>query len=163
VSACVPSPRSRLRGLAECPTAFASSHEEERDTPLDVVAGRLAAGADSAVVGAFAADGALVGVAGLYRERHRKLAHKATLWGMYVAPEARRGGVGRLLVERTLAHAFGPMGLRQVNLGVNAANAPALALYEATGFRAYGVERGFMLVDGVLQDEVQMVRVRDGS
>ena len=38
----------------------------------------------------------------LERERHRKLAHKAFVWGMYVAPEARRTGVGRRLMETTM-------------------------------------------------------------
>lgn len=41
----------------------------------------------------------------------------------------------------------------------NAANDAALALYTAVGFEPFGVERGFMLVDGVLQDEVHMTCV----
>ena len=49
-------------------------------------------------------------------------------------------------------------GVRQINLGVNAANAEAVALYEAAGFTAFGVERGFMLLDGRLHDEIHMVR-----
>ena len=48
-------------------------------------------------------------------------------------------------------------GVRQVNLGVNAANAAALALYGRTGFVPYGVERGILLVEDVLHDEVLMV------
>ena len=49
-------------------------------------------------------------------------------------------------------------GVRQINLGVNAANLEAIALYEAAGFTAFGVERGFMLLDGRLHDELHMVR-----
>ena len=30
--------------------------------------------------------------------------------------------------------------------------------YEAAGFTAFGVERGFMLLDGRLHDEIHMVR-----
>lgn len=153
----------RLRGLQECPTAFLSSYEEGRALPDDELARRLTAGPEQVVFGAFSAaaggEGELVGVAGLYRERHERTRHKGTLWGMYVAPEARRSGAGRLLVERVLSHAFRMLGLRQVSLGVNVDNAPAIALYEALGFRAYGVERGFMIVDGVLQDESLMVCV----
>jgi RimJ/RimL family protein N-acetyltransferase len=47
-------------------------------------------------------------------------------------------------------------GVQQVNLGVNAANSAAIALYESLGFQAFGIERGFMQVDGELHDEVHM-------
>jgi ribosomal protein S18 acetylase RimI-like enzyme len=82
---------------------------------------------------------------------------------MYVLPEARRGGVGRKLVDEALRQGFALPGLRQVLLGVNAANAPALALYTAAGFTAFGLERGCMIVDGVLEDEIHMVCVRPGA
>ena len=146
----------RLRGLVECPAAFASSHDEECTTPVEEIAERLRAGPGHRVLGAFR-NGVLVGCLGLERERHRKLAHKAFVWGMYVAPEARRTGVGRALLVEALRRARAMAGVRQVNLGVNAANTPAVALYERLGFVPFGVERGFMLVDGALQDEIHMV------
>ncbi len=148
----------RLRGLLECPTAFASSHEEESETLPEVIAERLSASADRAVFGAFT-DSVLIGVVGIRREKAQKLWHKAFIWGMYVSPEARNKGAGRLLVDQALKHAFAMDGLRQVNLGVNALNVPAIALYEGAGFQRFGFERGFMLVDGTLQDEVCMVCV----
>lgn len=146
----------RLRGLAECPAAFASSVDEERVTPVAEVALRLRAQPGHCVLGAFRRD-TLVGCIGLERERHRKLAHKAFVWGMYVAPEARRTGVGRALLVEALRRARAMAGVRQVNLGVNAANKPAVALYERLGFVPFGVERGFMLVDGIAHDEIHMV------
>ena len=134
----------RLRGLRECPAAFASSPGEEgADTP------------SGATFGAFR-DGALVGIASVAREAPRKLSHKAVLWGVYVAPEQRRGGLARTLLMHALSHAYALPGVRQVNLSVNAANAPAIALYEAAGFRAFGIERGYLQVDGVLHDEIHM-------
>jgi len=81
----------RLRGLAECPTAFASSYEEECDTPIAAVAERLAPRADGTILGAFMAQD-LVGVVGVRREEPRKLSHKAYIWGTYVALHARKGG-----------------------------------------------------------------------
>ena len=146
----------RLRGLRECPTAFSSSYEEECDEPLQRVAERLASNPDRAAFGAFVAD-KLVGVAAVWREEQRKLAHKATIWTVYVAPECRRQGIARRLLQRVLQHAFAMPGIRQVNLGVNATNAAAMALYAAAGFEAFGLERGFMMVNGVPQDEVMMV------
>lgn len=145
----------RLRGLAECPSAFAASHDEECGRPVAEIADRLRAEPGRCVLGAFR-DAGLVGCLGVDRERKRKLSHKAFLWGMYVAPEARRAGAGGALVAAALRRARAMAGVRQVTLGVNAANAPALALYERMGFLPYGVERGFLLVDGVLHDEVLM-------
>jgi len=61
----------------------------------------MAPGRDNAIFGAF--DGQdLVGTVGLHRERGLKLAHKAVIWGVYVAPSFRQRGVGRLLrrIER---------------------------------------------------------------
>lgn len=146
----------RLSGLRECPTAFASSYEEECDRPLSSVADRLAAQDDRAVLGAFV-GGNLVGLVGIKREEPRKLAHKARLWGMYVAPANRKQSVGRQLVAEALALARSQLNARQVTLGVNAENGPALALYERMGFKPFGREPAFMLVDGITQDEVQMV------
>jgi ribosomal protein S18 acetylase RimI-like enzyme len=148
----------RLQGLRECPTAFASSYEEECDLALSVVADRLGPQDGRATFGAFR-GAELVGLVGIVREEHRKLAHKAFIWGMYVAPASRRHGVARRLVAKALSVAQSGLRVRQVSLGVNAGNAAALALYESMGFMAYGREPCFMLVDGVPQDEVQMVCV----
>lgn len=145
----------RLRGLKEEPTAFAMSFDEEAAEDADVVAARLAPSADRLVLGAFLGD-ALVGVVGLAREAERKRRHVALLWGMYVIPEGRGEGVGRRLVEEALAEARGMDGVRQVNLSVNARNAPALSLYVAAGFAAFGVERAYLVVDGEEHDEVHM-------
>ncbi|MGQ0612667.1 MAG: GNAT family N-acetyltransferase [Planctomycetaceae bacterium] len=147
----------RLRGLRECPAAFASSAEEEGGESAAEVAARLAPGAGRAMLGAFSGV-SLVGFAGLQRESFRKLAHKVVLWGMIVAPESRRTGVGRLLVVHALQRAFSMPGVRQVTLGVNANNSAALALYESCGFERFGLERQFLLLDGVAQDEIHMVR-----
>lgn len=146
----------RLSGLRECPTAFASSYEEECDRSLASIADRLVARDDRAVLGAFAEE-ELVGLIGVKREEPRKLSHKAYLWGMYVSPANRKQGVGRQLVAEALSLARSQLDVRQVTLGVNARNEPAIALYEHMGFKPFGREPGFMLVDGIAQDEVQMV------
>jgi ribosomal protein S18 acetylase RimI-like enzyme len=150
----------RLQGLLECSSAFASSHVQECALPLDVVAERLAAKPDAAMLGAFVSS-TLAGIVGLQREGLRKLAHKALIWGLYVAPEFRRQRVARRLVDEALRMAFSMTGIRQVNLGVNAANVAAIALYESAGFTRFGVERAFMIVDGVEHDELHMVCLRE--
>ncbi len=148
----------RLQGLEECPSAFASSHEEERDIPISTRAESLAPQADRAMFGAFGVQG-LVGLVGLQREAMRKLAHKAFVWGMYVAPQARRAGAGRQLLAAALSHAASVLGVRQVILGVNTRNVAAIALYRQLGFEQFGLEPGFMLQDGELHDELHMLCV----
>lgn len=145
----------RLRSLREEPTSFAASWEEERELPHQAFLDRLAPQDDRRSFGAFDGD-SLVGMVVLLREPKRKLRHKGLIVSVYVAPEARRLGVARRLLEAALAHAAGSMGLQQVNLAVNAANHAALALYEAAGFVAFGTEPACLVVDGVPQDETHM-------
>lgn len=146
----------RLRSLQELPEAFAASYEEEADLPLLDIEQRLQPSSDSAVFGAFR-DSELCALAGVQRENMAKLAHKSFIWGVYVAPECRGLGVGMQVMSQALSHAATILGSRQVNLGVNTKNHAALSLYRKLGFVEYGLERGYLLVNGVLLDEYQMV------
>jgi len=58
------------------------------------------------------------------------------------APEARRRGVGRALMEEASAHGR-RRACRLVTLEVRRSNAPALGLYRAMGFRQVGVRPGY--------------------
>ena len=145
----------RLRGLRECPEAFASSYEEEVDTPLGKIEDRLQPKTDAAVFGAFKGS-ELYALVGLQREGMVKLAHKSFIWGVYVAPEARGSGIGTKIMLHALHYAATVLSARQVNLGVNTKNFAAIALYKKLGFVEYGLERGYLVVGGVLQDEYQM-------
>jgi ribosomal protein S18 acetylase RimI-like enzyme len=132
----------RLRALLESPEAFGSSHGEEVGLPLEVVAQRLddpGAPPRRVVVGAFAA-GTLVGVAGCMQESKLKARHKAVVWGMYVAPEARRRGVGRALLARVIAQACTWPGVERLTLTVVTRAEAARRLYRAAGFRPFGLE-----------------------
>ena len=144
----------RLQGLLECPLAFSSSHEEEAGTSLATVGERLVE-PGGAVFGAFD-NGVLVGLSGVRREAQRKLAHKAFIWGVYVAPGSRRTGAGRRLLTAALAYAGETLRVRQLMLGVHDKNLAAIALYRGLGFEPFGLERGFIRVDGVLHDELHM-------
>jgi RimJ/RimL family protein N-acetyltransferase len=146
----------RLRALQECPEAFASSYEEESDTPIAEIEMRLRPKIDAAIFGAFE-ESRLCALVGLQRERMAKLAHKSFLWGVYVAPEVRGRGVGAEIVSYALLYASSVLGTRQVNLGVNTKNIVAVALYEKLGFIEYGREHDYLLVNGEFQDEYQMV------
>lgn len=152
----------RLSGLAEAPTAFASSYEEEVNCPLAEIARRLEPKDSGAIFGAFA-ENKLVGLAGIERESMTKLSHKAYLWGMYVSPEFRGSGVGALLLGHALPYAWRSLGVAQVNLGVHTENVKALALYRRFGFAVWGTEAGALVVDGKARDEHHMVRRAPGA
>lgn len=148
----------RAGALLDSPTAFGASPSEDFSRSLDETCGRIVAAGDRVILGAFSGD-ALIGMVGIAREQSLKHAHKAGLWGMFVAPSHRGAGVGKTLINEALKFAASVSGLRRVNLYVNATNAIAIALYESLGFVTFGVEHGGLMVDGVAHDELLMVRV----
>lgn len=131
-----------LDAYAGHPEAFTSTVAERAPLPLAWWEARLPEGdaPASLTVGAFDANGALVGAAGLLFETRERWRHKATLFGMVVVPAARGAGIGRALVDALLAAARARPGLRSVQLTVTQGNEAALRLYEAAGFRIYGNE-----------------------
>jgi RimJ/RimL family protein N-acetyltransferase len=150
----------RLRGLQEYPAAFASSYEEEHVFTREFVAARLGDESHGAVLGAYL-DASLIGVMGVRREQHLKLAHKALLWGVYVAPEGRGHGVARRLGLAALDYAKTKFAARQITLGVGTWNAGAIKLYESLGFESFGIERDYLCIDGEYFDEMLMIRFFD--
>jgi ribosomal protein S18 acetylase RimI-like enzyme len=145
----------RLQALREDPIAFASSYEEERDTPIETVAERLGPTDDRAIVGAF--DGALlVGLAAWHREEMRKMHHKGFVWGVYVKDTHRGRGLARRLLEAVICLARQAEGIVILNLTAYADNRPAVALYESLGFVSYGREPAAICVNGMLHDDVHM-------
>ena len=128
----------RRRALLDAPGAFAASPEDDLVTTVEAFREHLCREPDSVVIGAFRER--LVGMAGLYRDRHCKSAHKLHLWGMYVDPEHRHSGIGAQLLAAALAHARSVPGVEWVRLSVSAAAPDAQRLYERAGFRVWGSE-----------------------
>ena len=147
----------RLQGLLESPTAFGSSHDEEVDRPITLVAESLAEESGRNMVGAFVGT-KLVGIVGIGRETSLKEKHRGFIRSMYVAPEARRQGVGKALMGAALEFAQSMSGLRQVNLAVTSGNIAAIATYVRFGFSVCGTSPEALYVQGRYYDELQMVR-----
>jgi ribosomal protein S18 acetylase RimI-like enzyme len=129
----------RVRALGNHPEAFGRTPEEVDS--IEMLAERFRADADSDVefvLGAFDRD-TLVGIAGCRRERLVKHRHKATIWGVYVAPERRGTGLGRLLFVAVVARARTWPGLESLWLDVTTTNAGARALYASCGFRTIAI------------------------
>jgi ribosomal protein S18 acetylase RimI-like enzyme len=118
----------RMRALADAPDAFGSTLEDARGYSDDHWRG-LASGADGPVFVAVDAGG-WAGMVRTYPDEDDATPHVAGLW---VAPEARNHGVGRLLVDAFLGWARGT-GADEVRLWVTETNAAAMALYRSMGF-----------------------------
>lgn len=123
----------RLAGIAEMPAAFFTSHAAESALPLAVIQQRLLQTPYQRVFGAF--DGArLVGITSFKREPIAVVHDRASIWGVYVAAEARRQGVARQLMLAAAQHARWFPELTHITLKVHQANAAAIALYASLGF-----------------------------
>jgi len=120
----------RLRALQTDPLAFGSTYEREidRDTKAwEAWATAHGKGADKATFLALRGADA-VGIAAGMRELEAKT---FGLFSMWVAPEARRSGVGRKLVDHVVDWAIAS-GANRIALWVT--QAPAIAFYERCGF-----------------------------
>jgi RimJ/RimL family protein N-acetyltransferase len=145
----------RLRALKEHADAFTSSYEEEVRKPLAATEERLGAG-DNTFWGAFV-DGQLQGMVGLTREPRAKNRHKGDVVAMYVAPELRRRGLARGLMQAAIDYARNEAHLEQLVLTVTRSNQAAAKLYKAVGFVTFGLEPRAIKVDGAYYDKEHMI------
>lgn len=145
----------RLQALREHPEAFLSSEDEEAGLSLADWQARLAPNAQKLSLGAFTSQ-QLVGTATLLRGSRSKVKHKADVVAVYVAPVARRSGLGRQLLRGLIAQARQWDGLSHVKLTVTSSNAAAISLYASLGFVVYGREVQAMRVDAHFYDELLM-------
>jgi RimJ/RimL family protein N-acetyltransferase len=144
----------RLRGLHEYPDSFTSSFEQEDARPVAYTDARLDPAGAEKVWGAFV-DGEMVGMIGLTPETRCKSRHKATLFGMFVAPEHAGRGLGHALVNVVL-QAARSLGIELIVLTVTDTNKPAISLYEKVGFIRFGTEPDAIRVDGVSFAKIHM-------
>lgn len=128
----------RQEALESEPLAFAASVTDDFALMIESVRAFLGTPDSQAVYGAF--DGArLVGMIGLFRSTKLKQRHKAMIWGMYVQPRHRRGGLGHALLNGAVEQARA-WSVDQLQLSVTEPGAVAKHLYESAGFRIWGTE-----------------------
>ncbi|MGI8928311.1 MAG: GNAT family N-acetyltransferase [Candidatus Limnocylindrales bacterium] len=122
----------RLRSLLDSPDAFGQRYDEAAASSRDdwVTTARASAGGDRRVW-FFARDdaGAVVGVV----QARRRPPADCLLFSMWVAPEARRLGVGASLVD-AVQDWGATWGAERVVLWVMAANESAMRFYDRIGF-----------------------------
>jgi dihydropteroate synthase len=144
----------RLRMLADAPDAFAKTLDEVRalddDTWRSLVADRPTRAVWFAERDGVAVATALVVIAPDGLRSH--------LYAMWVAPEARRSGAARALVE-TAQHWARDRGACELALEVTSTNAAAIALYRSTGFSDTG-RRGQLRPGSGLTVQTLVARLR---
>ncbi|CAB5085106.1 putative acetyltransferase [Burkholderia cenocepacia] len=147
----------RLRAVDTAPTSFLPTLDEESQVPVDEFAKRLTPTQVQAVFGAFDGD-TLVGITGVRRDARTKIAHKATIWGVYVDAAYRGQRIAQALLDSATAHAANAWGCSQLMLCVNEVNHAAERLYASQGFVRFGTEPRSMFVDGRFYDEHYMIK-----
>lgn len=144
----------RLRGLREYPEAFRSSFEEESAKDIEETRLRLNS---VPFFGAFDTNNRLVGAVGLRPQTGVKTRHIADVIAMYVEPESAGKGVGKALLTALIEHARSLPGVMQLVLTVTDSNGRAKRLYEAAGFRVFGVEPRAIRVGERYFDKAHMI------
>ena len=122
----------RLRALADAPDAFARSLSEEETFLEEDWRKRLSSRGNTFIANI---DGQDIGVATGAACKGR--AESAGLYGMWVAPEGRRQGIGLSLVMAVIKWARST-GYDQLVLDVSENNSPAIKLYKKAGFKPLG-------------------------
>lgn len=103
-------------------------------------------------------DGRIVGNAAVSVQASARRRHVGVL-AIFVAAEAQGRGVGDALMRSVLEWSDRWAGLLRVELGVNADNAAAIALYRKHGFELEATERSHSLRDGAYVDGLFMARL----
>ncbi|ALC90766.1 hypothetical protein AM500_13945 [Bacillus sp. FJAT-18017] len=145
----------RLEELKLHPEAYASSYEEEAARTVEFFEKRLSE-LESVTLGAFV-NGQLAGSVTLFPETKKKLKHRVNLVAMYVAPDFRKSGTGKALVQAALEKAKVIPGASHIYLAVTSTNIPAKKLYLSCGFETFGVDAQALNIDGNFYSEDLMV------
>lgn len=152
----------RREALEQAPLSFGSSPDDDRHRSPGSVREMLETGEQRAVFGAFQ-EGKLIGMVGIVREMKLKERHKAQIWGMYVTPECRGSGAGRMLIDAAIAQARAWEGVGQIHLSVTAAAPAAEHLYRQAGFRRWGIQPASLQWQGIFTDESHLLLELEGS
>ncbi|WP_200883995.1 GNAT family N-acetyltransferase [Rhizobium sp. YS-1r] len=146
----------RLEALSREPSSFASRFEDWAYLPDEEWRQRL----NNPVFVAFLNDQP-VGMMGILRQRPSKMAHRATLIGVYVRKSQRGTGIAANLLKAIADYATSVRVL-QLELAVSVENPAAMRFYQRQGFAEVGRIPGGFLDDGKEIEEVIMMRRLNG-
>lgn len=128
----------RLNSLKDSPDSFGSTYERESAFQTDQWKSRLKippSARDAVMLGAVVGS-TYVGLVSCVIKG--AAARSATLYQMWVAPEFRKDGIGRALLEGVFKWAS-RHNVTHVSLSVSTTNIAAISLYNSAGFEPTGV------------------------
>lgn len=146
----------RIEALGNDPDAFAARIEDALEKPVEKTKEILAL-ENAVTFGAFVGE-KLLGNVTLSRNLSPKMNHRASVFAVYVTPEARGKGIAQRLMEELIAYSKKWGGLERLDLAVSSNNDSAKRLYETLGFRTYGIDRKAMKTPEKYIDEDLMVK-----
>jgi phosphinothricin acetyltransferase len=103
-------------------------------------------------------DGAVVGFARVSAYSDREVYAGVGEYGIYVDPEARRGGLGTALLE-ALTEAAEAAGYHKLTAKLFTSNAASIALARRCGFDDVGIHRHHAKLDGEWRDVLVVERL----
>ncbi len=148
--------KSRLEALQNSPTAFGASYEDEVNLPTSFYSDRIKI-STSIYFAAFEND-RIVGTVCLITNERVKTRHRATVVSVYVYPECRGQGVGKMLMSAVIEKAKEMGFIEQIELTVVTSEEPALALYKKMGFEIYATEPHSLKYNEKYYDEHFMIK-----
>ena len=153
-----------LEAYEQAADAFTSTAEERAKEPLAWWVHRIAP--PSGLGQSFGAylEGRLVGAVALEYSAKPKTRHAAHVLGMYLQPVARRSGAAAGLMRAVIEAANARPEVQMLRLTVTEGNEPAIRLYRAMGFSAWGTEPNAILTPTGFKAKVHMSwMLRDGA
>jgi ribosomal protein S18 acetylase RimI-like enzyme len=131
----------RLEALSNNPDSFGTMHNEEVIKTTDNFKEKIPpVENNSLILGCYEAED-LIAIVAFHQELRIKLRHKAYIRSMYVQPEYRNQGIGKLLLNDLIARAKAIKEIEILLLDVVTNNLPAKQLYLSFGFQIYGIEK----------------------
>jgi ribosomal protein S18 acetylase RimI-like enzyme len=130
----------RLEALSNNPDSFGTMYAEEVIRTTDDFRERIPVDNNNFILGCYRAKN-LIGIIAFYQESRIKLRHKAYIRSMYVQPEYRKKGIGKLLLNELIERAKAIKEIEILLLDVITNNLPAKQLYLSFGFQRYGIEK----------------------
>lgn len=143
----------RLEMLHDASTGFGATHAEWAGKAPDEFIAWLRDISLWAVV----ENGRVVATAGWHPFKGEVVAHRGHVIAIYTTPQARGRRLSQDLLAAVVAEAR-EQGITQLELDVGAENAPAIAAYEAAGFRTVGTIPNCLNHSGYIHDQLYMVR-----
>lgn len=142
----------RLEALKLHPDAYSSAFEDWEKFSEAEWRAKLSA----PVFAAFNGD-TPVGLIGLWPQQGARTEHRAIIVMVYVQDQMRGQGVAQKLLQAVNNYAL-ENGISQLELSVSAENVAAHRLYLREGFVEFGRRPNWICVDGLMSDELMMVR-----